>query len=128
MRRPHRIHKAPISCNGISEIDYGLEARYPSYTDRESKKVSILAFVWFCRLSKIMESIAVAQRKNKFSRDWNGEQDIATSEELEEVVRLDRELRTWGDQFEVAIEEFKEKDDIDPVVWVPISTLRIMLQ
>lgn len=75
-----------------------------------------------------MESIAVAQRKNKFSRDWNGEQDVATSEELDEVIRLDRELRDWGDDFDIAVEEVKENDDIDPVVWVPISTLRIMLQ
>lgn len=127
MRRPHRLHKAPIDDDVISEYDFGLEAKYPSYTDKKSKKVAVLAFIWFCKLSKIMESIAVTQRKNKFSRDWNGEQASVSKGELEEVIRLDEELREWGEGFEAEVGQAR-REDVDQIVWVPICTLRIMLQ
>ncbi|KAF8854311.1 hypothetical protein BDZ45DRAFT_45449 [Acephala macrosclerotiorum] len=126
MRRPHRLHKAPIDDAVVSETDFGLEAKYPSYTGKKSKSVAILAFVWFCKLSKIMEAIAVTQRRNKFARDWNGESDGISVEELEEVNGLDLDLKGWLEEFEDTVAE-ATKEDIDQIVWVPISTLRIMV-
>jgi len=127
MRRPHRLHKAPEDDVMVSESDFGLEAQYPSYTDRKSKQLALLAFISFCKLSKIMEAIAVAQRRNRFARDWNGENSATTASELEEVDKLYHELKRWSDEFENAVSE-ATREDIDQNVWVPISTLRIVVQ
>ncbi|KUJ06339.1 uncharacterized protein LY89DRAFT_790625 [Mollisia scopiformis] len=126
MRRPHRLHRAPLDDEVISQSDFGLEAKYPSYTDRKSKSVAVLAFIWFCKLSKIMEAIAVAQRRNKFSRDWDGESAAITAIELDEVNKLDVGLKCWLEEFEDAVAE-ATREDVDQIVWVPISTLRIMV-
>ena len=86
----------------------------------------MLAFIWFCRLSRIMEAIAVVQRRNRFARDWNGGNVGNTTAELEEVNRFDDDLRTWLDDFEIAASDVMglEKDHVP----VPISTLRIIAQ
>jgi len=127
MRRPHRLHKTPIQDEIISEDDFGLEATYPSYTDVKSKRVAMLAFIWFCRLSRIMEAIAVVQRRNRFARDWNGDNVGNVTSELEEVNHFDTQLREWLEEFEfTAREEFMI--DKDQPVPVSISTLRIIAQ
>ncbi|KAE9371338.1 hypothetical protein N431DRAFT_341151 [Stipitochalara longipes BDJ] len=127
MRRPHRLHKTPIQDEIISEEDFGLEATYPSYTDVKSKRVAMLAFIWFCRLSRIMEAIAVVQRRNRFARDWNGDNVGNVTSELEEVNHFDMQLKEWLEEFEfTAREEFMI--DKDQPVPVPISTLRIIAQ
>jgi hypothetical protein len=93
MRRPHRVHKTPIQDEIISQEDFGLEATFPSYTDVKSKQVAMLA-LWFCKLSRIMEAIAIAHRRNRFARDWNGDNVGNTASELDEVNRFDRELNS----------------------------------
>ena len=126
MRRPHRLHKTPIQDEIISEEDFGLEATYPSYTDVKPKRLAMLAFIWFCRLSRIMEAIAVVQRRNRFARDWNGDNMGNVTSELEEVNHFDTELRSWLEEFEFTVGEFMMNKD-QPVP-VPISTLRIIAQ
>jgi hypothetical protein len=126
MRRPHRLHKTPIQDEIISGEDFGLEATYPSYTDVKSKRVALLAFIWFCKLSRIMEAIAVVQRRNRFARDWNGDNFGNVTLELEEVNHFDAELRSWLEEFEFTVGEFMM--DKDQPVPVPISTLRIIAQ
>jgi hypothetical protein len=126
MRRPHRLHKTPIQDDIISEEDFGLEAIYPSYTDVKSKRVAMLAFIWFCRLSRIMEAIAVVQRRNRFARDWNGDNVGNVTSELEEVRVFDTRLREWLVEFEEEVGGCGM--DKDQPVPVPISTLRIIAQ
>jgi hypothetical protein len=127
MRRPHRLHKTPIQDDIVTEQDFGLEATYPSYTDVRSKRVTMLSFIWFCRLSRIMEAIAVVQRRNRFARDWNGDNVGNVTSELEEVNRFDRELKSWLEEFEFAAAEITRHEK-DQTVPVPISTLRIIAQ
>jgi hypothetical protein len=130
MRRPHRLHRAIIEDDNISESNFGVEAKYPSYTDLKSKQVEILAFIWFCRLSRIMETIAIVQRQNRFVRDWNGDSGANIISELEEVSTLHEELNTWLEEFEVAVSETIEDEKYvsDDNVPIHISTLRIMVQ
>ncbi|RFU30621.1 hypothetical protein B7463_g5723, partial [Scytalidium lignicola] len=125
MRRPQRLHKIPEGEEDaiITESDFGSEANYSSFTDLSSKKSAMLTFIWFCKLTKIMANIAVAQRKHKFSRDWNGDAVGNTASELEEVNKLDVELNSWLEEFENAAAKATRGDKIIPV---PISTLRIM--
>ncbi|KAH7333080.1 hypothetical protein BKA65DRAFT_596698 [Rhexocercosporidium sp. MPI-PUGE-AT-0058] len=105
------IVKATISTSSyqeqlITEDDFGLEAKFPSYLDRESKHVSMLSFIWFCKLSKIMARIAVAKGRQKFERDWNGGEDEEGVEEgLRKLDGFERELRGWVEGFEGVVEE-----------------------
>jgi hypothetical protein len=126
MRRPHRVHKTPIQDEIISQEDFGLEATFPSYTDVKSKQVAMLA-LWFCKLSRIMEAIAIAHRRNRFARDGNGNNVGNTASELDEVNRFDRELNSWFEPFEFAAAELT-RDEKDQSVPVPTSTLRIIAQ
>lgn len=139
MRRPHRLHKAPsltydhlITCS-----DFGLEAQYPSYLDIESKQLSMLSFIWFCKLSKIMARIAVVKGRMRFERDWDGnsgaDQDEARVEKgLKEMDGFERELRGWLEGFEGVVEERlglsrEVGGGVDGGVPVAVSTLRIMV-
>jgi hypothetical protein len=127
MRRPHRLHKTTIQDDIVGEEDFGLEATYPSYTDVKSKRVAMLAFIWFCRLSRVMEAIAVVQKRNRFARDWNGDNVGNVTSELEEVRHFDAQLKEWLEEFEESASgEFMI--DKDQPVPVPISTLRIIAQ
>ncbi|KAH8803134.1 hypothetical protein F5884DRAFT_861470 [Xylogone sp. PMI_703] len=126
MRRPQRLHKIPEGeeeDNIITESDFGPEAKFPAFTDLPSKKSAMLTFIWFCKLSKIMANIAVAQRKHRFSRDWSGDEVGNTESELVEVNKLDAELQCWLQDFENAAAEVTKLIKIVPV---PISTMRIM--
>jgi hypothetical protein len=73
-----------------------------------------------------MEAIAVVQRRNRFVRDWNGDNVGNVASELEEVRLFDSRLREWLVEFE---EEVGGRGmDKDQPVPVPISTLRIIAQ
>jgi hypothetical protein len=126
MRRPHRLHTTSQSQNIITEKDFGLEAQRPYYTDLKSKRVAMVSFIWFCKLSNIMASIAIFQRQNKFSRDWNGENSKDSSSELDQVRQFDRELETWRDEFESAILDVLGNDSPARAVFIPVALLRII--
>jgi hypothetical protein len=128
MRRPHRLHKALLEDDIVSKSDFGVEAKYPSYTDFKSKQVEILAFIWFCRLSRIMETIAIVQRQNRFVRDWNGDNVENITSELEEVISLQDKLDTWLKEYEIGVSEATAGDESDGNLPIHISTLRIMVQ
>ena len=124
MRRPYRLHKAPFQEKLITELDFGLEATSPAFTDIESKRISILAFVWLCKLSEIMAAIAVFQRRNRFSRDWNGESVGSSTSELKEVTAFDRDLTKWKEAFEDDVVKLMDQGNLD--VPVAFTILRIV--
>jgi len=126
MRRPYRLHRAPFEETLISQVDFGLERKYPSYTDFQSKQISMLAFIWLCKLSEIMAAIAVFQRRTRFSRDWNGESIQTSVEELLDVVKLEQELRKWKEEFEAAAVDVVKDHDY-PDTLVPMNILTIVL-
>lgn len=125
MRRPHRLHKTSIKDAFITENDFGLEAKYPSYTDLRMKKVTMLAFMWLCKLSLIMEELAIIQRRTKFARDWDGDKAENIVPALEELNRVHQELKDWIKEFEAEIADAMENETgkEDPI---PVSTLRIV--
>lgn len=119
MRRPYRLHKDPFQESLISELDFGLEATSPLYTDIQSKRIAIMSFIWLCKLSEIMAAIAVFQRKNRFSRDWDADGIGISTSELEQVSVFDQDLKDWKDAFEAAAIDMagrKEKDDAVPFI------------
>jgi hypothetical protein len=124
MRRPYRLHKAPYEEQLISQLDFGVEAASPSYTDIETKRISILAFVWLCKLSEIMAAIAVFQRRNRFLRDWDGESVGSSASELKEAMEFDRDLCKWKEDFEADVVCLMNRRDKD--IPVPFTILRVV--
>jgi hypothetical protein len=127
MRRPHRLHRVPSEVFIISAKDFGLEEVTPFYTNTESKRIEILAFIWLCKLSEIMAAIAVFQNRINFDRDWNGASSGSSSTELEEIIILDGRLEFWRDSFKSAVYEATGDDD-HLAVPVPVSVLYILHQ
>lgn len=93
----------------------------------KSKRIAMLAFTWFCRLSDIMAAIAVFQRQSKFSRDWNGDNILDCSSELKSVKRLDQALETWKKDFEAAIIDVLGEDK-PQIIPIPVAILQIISQ
>lgn len=127
MRRPHRLHQAPVENSAPSESDFGMEATSPSYFDFRTKQITMTAFIWFCKLSTIMEEMAVIQRKNKFAKDWSGTDVYDMVQGLQEANRTHMKLISWLTEFEgIMSETFKFESD--QKVPISISSLRIIAQ
>lgn len=124
MRRPYRLHKDPFEEPLISELDFGLEATSPFYTDIQSKRVSIMGFIWLCKLSEIMAAIAVFQRRHRFSRDWDGDAGGINASELEEVSGFDQDLKDWQQSFEAEATDIAGRDGKDSAI--PFIILRVV--
>jgi hypothetical protein len=125
MRRPHRLHKVPTEDIIVTARDFGPEANVPSYSSVQSKQTSILAFIWFCKLSGIMEELAIMQRRHRFAKDWDGDRAENITPELDQVKSLHRKLQTWLADFEEAMTSATVDDD-DQRVSIPVSLLRIL--
>ena len=125
MRRPHRLHETSIKDTFITEDDFGLEAKFPSYTNIRMKRVTILAFMWLCRMSLIMEKLAIIQRRTKFARDWDGDEAENIIPALEELNRVHQQLKAWIKEFETEIAEAMENETGNEVP-IPVSILRIV--
>jgi hypothetical protein len=124
MRRPYRLHKDPFEETLISELDFGLEATSPLYTDVHSKRISVMAFIWLCKLSEIMAAIAVFQRRNRFSRDWDGDAGSMSASELKDISSFDQDLKDWKEAFEAHATDLTGHDGKDSAV--PFIILRVV--
>lgn len=124
MRRPYRLHKDPFEEPLISELDFGLEATTPLYTDVHSKRISVMAFISLCKLSEIMAAIAVFQRRNRFSRDWDGNSNSVNASELEAVSAFDQDLKDWMESFEAHATDLAGRDGKDSAT--PFIILRVV--
>jgi hypothetical protein len=124
MRRPYRLHKDPFQEPLISELDFGLEATSPLYTDVQSKRIAISGFIWLCKLSEIMAAIAVFQRRNRFSRDWDGDGIGISTSELEQVSAFERDLREWKEAFEAHAVDLAGRNEKDSAI--PFIILRVV--
>lgn len=123
MRRPHRLHKTAKKSADIEETDFGIEERCPQYSDIRTKRVNMLAFMWLCKLSRIMEELAVIQRRTKFARDWEGNKMENIMPELKELNCLHQELKSWLHEFEINLTFITGKDEYE----VPISVLTLRI-
>jgi hypothetical protein len=117
MRRPDRLHETQAGRRAVSEVDFRMEAQ----------TMDMFAFVWLCKLSEIMADIAIFQRDNKFSRDWNANDSCVGLSEAEKVIGLEQELRSWRGHFEMAALKVVSGDRFHNIQ-VPHSNLRILNQ
>jgi len=125
MRRPYRLHKAPFEEELVSTSDFCSGPSVLQSTETGSKRISILAFIWLCKLSEIMAAIAVFQQRAKFSREWNGESVENSKSELDEVTAFERDIIQWKQAFETDVNELTGCQD-DHDVPISISILRIV--
>lgn len=58
-RHPERLQNLGCNLSLLTEEDFGLEAKFPTYMSIKAKKVLMLAFSEPCQLSDIMENIVV---------------------------------------------------------------------
>lgn len=126
MRRPHRLHKILDEDTILTEEDFGLESKFPQYSELNMKIVNMLAFIWLCKLSRVMKELAAIQRRTKFARDWGGDGDRQRNiaPEIEELRCLHKELKLWCEEFEHAFSELStEEINAAPI---SVSTLRIV--
>ncbi|KAI9743670.1 MAG: hypothetical protein M1818_002986 [Claussenomyces sp. TS43310] len=85
------------------EKDFGLEVLFPGYTSEVAKKEHVSLFILLCRLSNIMENVAIFQRNACFARDWSKTSASLTPQEVKYVAGFERELRSWRIQLDGAI-------------------------
>ena len=128
MRRPYRLHRGPSEEDMISQLDFRLDVESYTADEIQSKEIANLAFIWLCKLSEIMASIAIFQRKTNFSREWNGVSIGNSTLELEDVTALDRDIRKWKDEFEANVDRVigNQSGHNGQDVPVPVSILRIV--
>lgn len=69
--------------------------------DVTTKKATIDAFIWLCKLSDIIRDIAVFHERNRFDRKWSdGLIDKAhIMPELNQVSQFDCELKIWREGY-----------------------------
>lgn len=125
MRRPYSLHLAPLREYTISDDDFGLEAKSPSFTDVRSKHIEIRIFVWLCKLSDIMASMALFQQWARFARDWSGSSHESDMEELERASAIDGDLNDWQHEFEADMSHHIKGDGTEDVQ-KSVSILRII--
>jgi hypothetical protein len=94
MRRPQRLHKSNAKTPLLNERDFGLEVMFPRYVSVAGKKGQVVLFIMLCKLSNIMEDIAVFQRTVKFSDAWDNDENVGP-QEIESVVVFDQALKSW---------------------------------
>ncbi len=103
MRRVHRLHLPSCIRPMIYEKDFDLKMNIFHPIQLKSKRISMVAFIWFCKLSEIMTAMTVFQRKSKFSRDWTSSSDEPGLEEVEQVFIFEGHLKSWREGFETAV-------------------------
>lgn len=105
LRRPHRLQEAESDWAQIEESEFGAEVIFPRFVDTQTKKTTVRAFIWFCRLTDIMRTIAVFQENNRFEREWSdGHLDRqALISELTQVSIFDRQLKDWRRDYEKSL-------------------------
>ena len=101
LRRPYRIHEAKSSWPIISEADFGLEVMFPQFITVKTKRSTIDAFIWLCKLSDIMRDIAVFQEEKRFDREWSDSliNQASIMGEASRVLQFDSQLRNWREEY-----------------------------
>lgn len=97
MRRPERLFKLEALPPLPAEADFGVDVMLSRYTTVARKRKLVKLFLSFCKLSIIMEDIAVFQRSVRYSKMWDAKNWELTPKEIELVMTLERRLKTWKD-------------------------------
>lgn len=117
MQRPHRLHTTAKGRPLPVGSDFGFELNSPKYTNVTLKRELPNLFLLFCKLSIIMEDVAIFQRKAQFSRKWNSDATL-TSEEARHVWSLDQAMRSWKEELSHAIINRRSTRRINPLVYI----------
>jgi hypothetical protein len=102
MRRPNRLHKTGYVPPLPREKDFGLEVIFPNVTTLRLKKQLINFFILFCKLSNIMEEVALFQRTVQFPRDWSVELPAINWLEVQRVENFQKKLNQWRSELDHA--------------------------
>lgn len=102
MRRPNRLLRKGFDLQLPSEKDFGLEILHPRSGTQRRKRQHVIMFVLLCKLSIIMEAIAMFQRSVAFARDWSDQSSSVTNDDVEQLGRLEQELKSWRSELDQA--------------------------
>lgn len=95
MRRPERLRKLDTQPALPAEEDFGIDIMLSPYTRNIRKRKEVKLFLQLCKLSIIMEEVAVFQRNIQYSKIWHTTGRELTQEEVDVVIALEVKLRTW---------------------------------
>jgi hypothetical protein len=125
LRNSHRLQSSTDVPALPSEEDFGLEPSYPSYVDVEQKRILMSTFIPLCKLSNIMEAVAVFQRSVSFRQKWNGNLGRVKLLDMLQVIGFERRLRAWREDLDAVTREVVDSD-VHRSIIVPIYSLRIL--
>ena len=117
MQRPYRLHGTAKERPLPVEIDFGLEVIFPKYTSVTVKRELPNVFLLLCKLSIIMEDVAIFQRKAQFTRKWNSDITI-TLHEVRHVRNLDQAIRSWKEELFQVIRNGYSRQKMNPLVYI----------
>jgi hypothetical protein len=97
MRRTERLLKLEALPPFPAKEDFRMDNILSRYTPVARKREMVDLFLFLCKLSIIMEDVAVFQRSVRYSQLWDADNWDLTLEEIERVMQLERMLNTWKD-------------------------------
>jgi len=125
MRRPNRLCHEGYTRKLPTERDFGLEVLFSTDSTARLKRQQVVMFVLLCKLSDIMEEIALFQRNVTFFRDWNVETQRISREEVSQVIKLEQELKSWRAELDrVTVDRVQRRTKRSRIPFIYI--LRIM--
>ena len=127
LRRPYRLHEPALGWKAVTERDFGLETIFPRYVSVLSKRDTIAAFLWLCKLTDIVSAMTVFQEDSRFEREWsdNVKDRTEITRELQQISMFDAQLKKWRKEFQKESEEAIEnaKPEISKM---PFYVLRLL--
>jgi hypothetical protein len=125
MRRPNRLCHEGYTRKLPTERDFGLEVLFSTDSTARLKRQQVVMFVLLCKLSDIMEEIALFQRNVTFFRDWSVETQRISKEEVRQVIKLEQELKSWRAELDrVTVDRVQRRTKQSRIPFIYI--LRIM--
>jgi hypothetical protein len=103
MRRPERLLLLEALPPLLTEAEFGTNTLVSRYTTVGRKRKTVKLFLLLCKLSMIMEDIAVFQRSVRYSQLWDVENRELTLQEIELVMGLERRLKIWKEDLNSAV-------------------------
>lgn len=95
MRRPERLLKLEAQPELPTEVDFGIDAMISRCSIVSRKRKQVKLFLLLCKLSIIMEDIAVLQKNLHYSKIWDSKNWELTQQEVEVVMTCEIKLRAW---------------------------------
>lgn len=104
LRRPYRLQETRSVTPPLRESDFGRELLLPRYSDRTEKRSMVTCFIWLCKLSDIIVTIANLHERSRFGREWHeGSEEIdpyTFDDDFHEAAVLESRLTQWQSGFQ----------------------------